>query len=230
MNSGETSQLPLDRGTVVSYNICNRSLAGSGGTDVNSKSTKDRILDSALTLFADKGYDGVGVDLIAENAGLKGPSLYKHFGGKEAILDALIGKVEDYYEMHFGSELQPGIIPSSMSELTDISLARIRFTLHDETIVKTRRILTMEQFRSRRIARLATLHGMDGIQGLYRKIFEGMIEGGIVRQEDPGLLSVEFTSPITLLIQLCDREPERESEAMERIEAHMRHFASVYGA
>ena len=30
--------------------------------------TKDRILDSALTLFSEKGYDGVGVDLIAENA------------------------------------------------------------------------------------------------------------------------------------------------------------------
>ena len=33
-------------------------------------STKDRILDSALTLFSEKGYDGVGVDLIAEKAGL----------------------------------------------------------------------------------------------------------------------------------------------------------------
>ena len=40
---------------------------------MNKISTKDRILDSALTLFAEKGYDGVGVDLIAENAGLKGP-------------------------------------------------------------------------------------------------------------------------------------------------------------
>ena len=32
--------------------------------------TKDRVLDSALTLFSEKGYDGVGVDLIAENAGI----------------------------------------------------------------------------------------------------------------------------------------------------------------
>ena len=32
--------------------------------------TKDRILDSALTLFYERGYDGVGVDLIAENMGM----------------------------------------------------------------------------------------------------------------------------------------------------------------
>ncbi|MGN1137028.1 MAG: TetR/AcrR family transcriptional regulator [Oscillospiraceae bacterium] len=39
--------------------------------------TKDKILISALTLFAEKGYDGERVDLIAENAGIKGSSLYK---------------------------------------------------------------------------------------------------------------------------------------------------------
>ncbi len=44
-------------------------------------STKQRILDEALTLFAEKGYDGTGVDLIAERVGIKGPSLYKHYKG-----------------------------------------------------------------------------------------------------------------------------------------------------
>lgn len=34
-------------------------------------------------IISEKGYDGVGVDLIAENAGLKGPSLYRHYKGKE---------------------------------------------------------------------------------------------------------------------------------------------------
>lgn len=192
-------------------------------------STKDKILDSALTLFAEKGYDGVGVDLIAEKAGLKGPSLYKHFGGKEEILDALIGKVENYYEVHFGSEMNPGKIPSSMDEFLDSALERIQFTLHDKTIKKTRRILTMEQFRSQRIAELATKHSIDGLQVMYRKIFEGMMENGVIRCEDSSLLSMEFIAPITLLIQMCDREPQREREAMERMETHLRHFAKTFG-
>ena len=33
-------------------------------------STKQKILDEALTLFAEKGYDGTGVDLIAERVGI----------------------------------------------------------------------------------------------------------------------------------------------------------------
>ena len=46
---------------------------------LNKNSSREKILKSALNLFSEKGYDGVGVDLIAENCGLKGPSIYKHF-------------------------------------------------------------------------------------------------------------------------------------------------------
>lgn len=195
---------------------------------MENKTTKERILDSALTLFAEKGYDGVGVDSIAEKAGIKGPSLYKHFKGKEEILDTLISRVENYYEMNFGSALHPGRIPSSMDDFIDISLKRIQFTLHDEAIKKTRRILTMEQFRSERIARLATRYNLENIQGMYCKIFQGMMDAGMMRRVNPEMLSVSFVAPITLLIQMCDREPEREQEAMEFIRAYLKYFVEEY--
>lgn len=194
----------------------------------NKKTTKERILDSALTLFSRKGYDGVGVDLIAEQSGLKGPSIYKHFKSKEEILDTLISNVENYYEMNFGSEVHPGRIPSSMEEFIEIAMKRIEFTLHDETIKKTRRILTMEQFRNPRIAALATRYNLENIQGIYQKIFQGMMDVGMIRRDDPVMLSMTFVAPITLLIQMCDREPEREQEAMEFIKGHLNHFVSEY--
>ena len=192
--------------------------------------TKDRILYSALTLFSEKGYDGVGVDLIAENAGIKGPSLYKHFKGKEDILNALIEKAESYYEANFGSTDDPGKTPASMNELVTLSLKRILFTLHDPMIRKVRRMLTMEQFRNHRIALLTTKYNIDSVQGMYRQIFQAMMESGIMRKGDPELVSMSFAAPVSLLIQMCDREPEREKEAMERIEAYLRYFAGKYKA
>ena len=190
--------------------------------------TKDRILDSALTLFSEKGYDGVGVDLIAEKAGIKGPSLYKHFKGKEDILDSLIEKVETHYRDNFGSVINPGKIPETMDELITLSLKRIEFTIHDPMIKKVRRMLAMEQFRNSRIAVLTTKYTIDIVQGIYHKIFQAMMENGIMRQSDPALLAMSFTAPISLLIQMCDREPEREQEAMERIEEFFRYFAEEY--
>ena len=195
---------------------------------MDKKPTRDRILDSALTLFSEKGYDGVGVDLIAENAGIKGPSLYKHFRGKEDILDVLIEKAESYYESSFGSVNNPGKMPSSMDELITLSLKRIEFTLHDTMIKKVRRMLAMEQFRSNRIALLTTKYNIDSVQKLYQRIFQNMMDNGIMRQGDPALLSMAFASPVSLFIQMCDREPEREQEAMKRIEEFFRYFADEY--
>ena len=76
--------------------------------------TKERILYSALDLFSEKGYDGVGVDLIAENAGLKGPSLYRHYKGKEDIFSSLIDMVESHYTKGFGLKNTEVGFPESM--------------------------------------------------------------------------------------------------------------------
>lgn len=198
----------------------------NNNVDMNM-TTKDRIIESALILFAEKGYDGVGVDLIAENAGLRGPSIYKHFKGKEEILNILIEKVEYYYEKNFGSEAHFGKLPSSVEELVEVSFERIMFTLHDDIVQKTRKILSMEQFRNKKIAKLATLHSINSIQGMYEQIFAGMIEAGTIKKNDPHMLAMAFSAPITLLIQKCDREPECEEEIMKSIRDYLEFFAEA---
>jgi AcrR family transcriptional regulator len=52
--------------------------------------TKDRILDAAIGLFAEKGYAGTSVREIARAVGLSEGALYKHFEGKEALLAAIL--------------------------------------------------------------------------------------------------------------------------------------------
>ena len=192
-------------------------------------STRDKILDAALTLFSEKGYDGVGVDLSGENAGIKGPSLYRHFKGKEDILNSLIEKVGAYYELNFGSENHIDRIPESVEELLTFSMERIRFTMHDVTLQKTRRILVMEQFRNPRIAELTSKHHMDGLQGMFQKIFEAMMEMKILKMDDAETMALEFVAPVSLLIHTYDRQPEREAEVMEKIKKHFEHFSKIYG-
>ena len=196
---------------------------------LSNLTTKEKILNSALTLFSEKGYDGVGVDLIAEKVGLKGPSIYKHFKGKEEILEILIGNVENYYEMNFGSEIHPGKMPSSMDELIEITKKRIQFTMHDEIIQKTRKIMAMEQFRNNRISRLTSRYHLENMQEMYTGIFKDLMQKGVLKQDDPESLSLEFVAPVSLLIHMYDRQPEREAEIMEKIRKHFTHFADVYG-
>lgn len=197
---------------------------------MEKKPTKDRILESALALFSDKGYDGVGVDLIAENAGIKGPSLYKHFKGKEDILDSLIENARRYYDIKFGSVNNPGKTPETMDELVEMSMSRIKFTLHDQMIKKVRKMLTMEQFRSHQISLLATRYNIDIVQGIYTRVFRQMISDGIMRAGNPEMLAMEFALPVSMLIQQIDREPEHEQEILQKIEEYFRYFADEHKA
>ena len=49
-----------------------------------------RLLHCALELFAEHGYDAVGVQRIVVAAGVTKPTLYHHFGNKRGLLDALL--------------------------------------------------------------------------------------------------------------------------------------------
>ena len=184
-------------------------------------STKEKILDAALTLFAENGYDGTSVEQIASIVGIKAPSLYKHYKGKEDILNALIDSAEARYEEMFGSEKNIGKVPQSREEFIKVTLKRISFTIKDPVIRKTRMLLVQEQFRNERISEA-------GIQRMFAKIIKGMMDEGIVVEDDPELLAVELTAPAVLQIARSDRQPQCEEECMEYIEKHLRHFCKVY--
>ncbi|MDY3920305.1 MAG: TetR/AcrR family transcriptional regulator [Candidatus Limivivens sp.] len=53
---------------------------------------KEKILESALDLFYARGYDAVGVQEIAESAGVTKPTLYYYFGSKRGLLETLLEK------------------------------------------------------------------------------------------------------------------------------------------
>ncbi len=53
-------------------------------------SNKENILEVALKLFSERGYDSVGVQEIVEKAGITKPTLYHYFENKRGLLDAII--------------------------------------------------------------------------------------------------------------------------------------------
>ena len=191
-------------------------------------STKEKILDAALTLFAENGYNGTSVEQIAKAVGIKAPSLYKHFKGKEDILNVLIDSAEARYEEMFGSERNIGKIPESREEFIEMTMGRIVFTMRDPVIRKTRMFLVQEQFRNQRTSEVTTRHQLDGIQGMFARILKGMMDKDLVKEDDPTLLSAELTAPAVLQIARSDRQPLCEEDALESIEKHLQHFCDVY--
>ena len=186
--------------------------------------TKRNILKAAVRLFSQNGYYGTSMSDIAGEVGITKTALYRHFAGKEEILDVILDSGEAYYEENFGSAKNLPKIPESAAELMRLSLRQIQFTMHDDDIAKYRRLFVIEQFHSKRMAELATKHFVTDIESLYAALFENMMDKGIWKKNDPELLAFEYAAPITMMIHLCDRQPEKETEALERIRRHIDHF------
>lgn len=191
--------------------------------------TRVRILDAALTSFAEKGYEGTNLLDVAESVGIVKSAIYRHFSGKEDLWNAVIDSMIKYYDARFGSEENLPKVPNSGAELVTMTMNMVDFTVHDDRVKKIRKVLLMEQFRDERVKNLATKHFLIGLEAMFSELFKGMMENGSLKKDDPKMLSLAYTSPISALIHLCDREPEKEKESLKTIKEYAQHFVKTYG-
>lgn len=190
--------------------------------------TKEKILEAALVSFVENGYKGTNLRDFAAGMGLSKSALYRHYESKEAIWNALLDKMEAYYNERFGSPEYLPQIPTSCEELFSLVMHMVDFTIHDEKVILTRKLLLTEQFHDDRVKSLATEHFMYDTKAIFKSVFEKMIDAGLLIAEDPDMLALAFTAPITTLIHYYDREPEKEPEIMGQIEAFVKHFIKMY--
>ena len=195
-----------------------------------AKDTKERNLAAALEMFSQNGYAGTNIRELSESLGLVKSAMYRHFESKDAIWNTLLDELIAYYEARFGSMEHLPPVPDTLEELVTMTMRMVNFTIHDEKVVKSRKLLSIEQFRDDRARDLATKYFLTGLKDMFTQIFAGMMDKGLLRRDDPAMLAFAYTAPISALIHLCDREPEKTEDAMAQAEAFSRHFIRVYGA
>ncbi len=194
-----------------------------------AKDTRERILAAALEMFSQNGYAGTNIRELTGSLGLGKSSMYRHFESKEEIWNSLLDEMIAYYGERFGSPEHLPPVPDSLEGLVNMTTRMVDFTVHDEKVVMTRKLLTIEQFRDERARALATKHFLTGLTEMFTQLFAGMMDKGLLRRDDPAMLALAYTAPITALIHLCDREPEKTPEAMKQVESFSRHFIRTYG-
>ena len=104
--------------------------------DQAGASTRDRILDVALDLFTDQGFDGTSMREIAERLQLSKPAIYYHFASKEEILMALHMRLHEFGKAALarltGQTVTLQIWGSLLNELLDQVMAQRKiFLMHE---------------------------------------------------------------------------------------------------
>src|SRR5512146_1398065 len=85
---------------------------------------RTNILDCALELFAERGYDAVGIQEICEAAAVTKPTLYHYFNSKRGLLESLL-------ERDFGNLLEQVRQAAAYHGDLPLTLEKVARTLFD---------------------------------------------------------------------------------------------------
>ena len=200
--------------------------------------TKEKILDEALTLFSEKGYANVFVGDIADRVGIKAPSLYKHYKSKKAIFEAIIDEMNRRFaeqakamQINGTDAAADAGIYKTLPEDQLLKLGREFFLyyLHDDYNRKFRKMLTLEQFQNQELAKVYSKLYVDDPLSYQGMLFGFMVTAGVLKTDNVRVMTLHFYSPIYFILTICDREPEREPEMLKLLDEHITQFDRLYG-
>ena len=203
---------------------------------MEKSNTREEILEAALDLFAVNGYEATSISQLADAVGLRKASLYSHFAGKQDILDTVVETVLKGYADHSifvradwdDPEFTKDKTGMNAEDVAKLIQGQLRYILHDPHISKGRKMLMIEQFRNAELAELQTKQNYKDVLNYFMGMMKFLIREGVLKNEDPEIMAAQFSSPITVWINLCDREPEREDEVMGLVRKHVMQFFKIY--
>lgn len=215
---------------------------GGGGKSVSERggrmTTKERIVEEALTLFSVKGFKGTSVKNIADAVGIRDSSLYKHFKSKKEIFDTIVAMVgEKIKEMsaNFGipsdenfEELIQYYGDLSESELQELSKKIFLFYLEDDFISRFWRMANMEQYQNPEIYEIFRKIFMEDSIHYQSKLFAEMIKKGFFIDVAPDVMAMNFYAPIFFLLSKYNGRKKEREEALAILEQQMAEFYRIY--
>lgn len=190
-------------------------------------STKNRIIESALQLFSEKGYLGASLSDIAKQVGITKAALYKHFASKQEILDCIVVRMDELGSERSQRFSMPGNELDGTAAYKEIPVEKIRAYskaqfLHwteEEFPSRFRRMLTLEQYRDSAMAELYQKYLAGGPIEYMTSVF-GEITGF---NDGAQQLALEFYGPMFLLYGLSDGGMGKAC-AMELLDDHVSRF------
>ena len=198
--------------------------------------TKQEILKAALELFSVQGYEATSVSQIADAVGIRKATMYSHFASKQDILEGLMAEISEQYGKHSifihtdwnDSAFAEAKRNLSAEDVEQLVFKQIRYILHDPMISKARKMLTIEQFRNAQMAKLQTERNYANVMKYFTELMRFFISRGKLKDCDAEIMAAELCLPVSVWINLCDREPEREEEVIKLIGRHIRNFFNLY--
>lgn len=190
--------------------------------------TKERILETALELFAQRGYLGTSMSDIAARLGITKAALYKHYAGKQEILDRIVQRMNGLDAARAAAYEIPGAAPEGFAQaylntpldrIRAYSTAQFDHWTREPFSANFRKMLTLEQYRDARLAQLYQENLASGPVKYMAAIFRPLTDS----DETAMQLALDFYGPMYLLYSVYDGAADQLAVA-PMLEAHIDRF------
>lgn len=190
--------------------------------------TKERILETALELFAQSGYLGTSMSDIAARLGITKAALYKHYAGKQEILDRIVQRMNELDAARAVAYEMPGAAPEGFAQaylntpldrIRAYSTAQFDHWTRESFSANFRKMLTLEQYRDARLAQLYQENLASGPVKYMAAIFRPLTDS----DETAMQLALDFYGPMYLLYSVYDGAADQSAVA-PMLEAHIDRF------
>jgi AcrR family transcriptional regulator len=154
---------------------------------------RDAILNTALTLFVERGFYGTPTSLISKEAGVATGTLFFYFRTKEELIDTLYLRIK----AGAAAAMRRGL---DEEETTQGRLRRIWHNAVEWGVQNREKMQFMEQFaHSPFISKTARDEGLSRFSFLHEYVLQGIGEG-VIRNYDPPLLLGMLASSLSSVI------------------------------
>ncbi len=184
-------------------------------------STKEKILVTALKLFAQDGYEAVSVSKIAGELGMTKGALYKHYKNKRDIFEKIFEQIcqldiersrkAGVPEKEFDGTVEP-FRNTSIESVKAYMESQFLYWAEDELACNFRKMLTLEQYRNSEMTSLYQKVLGSGPVQFTEDLFREMMEQGTFQGGDPKQMAVEFYAPFYLLLSISDAVDSKEEK------------------
>ena len=197
---------------------------------MSKKSTKDRILEHSLMLFAKSGYKETSVRDIAKEVGIQQGALYNHFKNKDAILETLIDELAQSAIVSIFENKDPQELAqrgkSFLSSVATI-FKLISFDKKNEALYK---MLMQEIYKNPKIRDFYHEYFYQKNVKKISSILFYMMQDERIKSSDPLLLANEFLAPLFFYqnqVLLLKIDAKSTSSAVMMFEKHVEFFWSI---
>ncbi len=159
------------------------------------KTTKEKIFEAAIDLFALKGFDATSMREIAETVGIKKASMYSHYKSKDEILEKIVEHPLERVLAIGEAEVETEelIVTMGIDGFMELSGETMTRWIEDPHMEKIFRIILIELYHNQQVKKLY-LELWDTAYSFWESNFNIMMKHKLIKPYDSKVLTMELIS------------------------------------